>query len=119
MYPSPSDLLATLQRALQDEREGVRNLDLAAIERANETKQNVLWLLREMPNTLQGRQPIYDAIDSVRTQLHDNLTMMTRARAEVRAIVQHRKQLRSGIREANDAPPTPDAASTETLESSG
>jgi hypothetical protein len=118
MYPSPSDLLAALHQALHDEREGVRNLDLEAIQRANETKQNILWLLREMPKTVEDRQPLYDAVDSARTALQDNLVLMTKAHAEVRAIVAHRKQLRSEIRETNGSAPE-SASAIAPLKSSG
>jgi hypothetical protein len=76
------DLLTTMRRAIADEREAIRHLDVLGIARASDMKEAVLARLRDTPPA--ERAPLYAALDGLKADLHCNLILLTHARAYLR-----------------------------------
>jgi len=72
------ELIRTMRAALDDEREGLRRLDAAAVTRATRSKESVLQSL--MMTVPAERGPLLAALAELHAEMQQNLRLLAHAR---------------------------------------
>ena len=79
---TPDELQTTMRRALHDEREGIRHLDIDAVTRATVAKENILFVLHLSSGS--ERLPLLAALAEMSSELQENLLLLAHARDVLR-----------------------------------
>lgn len=75
---TPDELIQTMREVLEQERDGIRRLDAAAVTTATERKEQIMKTLLDTPAT--ERVPLISALGELRNELRRNLVLLAHAR---------------------------------------
>ena len=79
---TPDELIQTMRETLEQERDGIRRLDVAAVTKATARKEEIMKNLLEAPPA--ERAPLITALGELRNDLRRNLVLLAHARDYLR-----------------------------------
>lgn len=82
---TPDELTRTMREVLEQERDGIRRLDVVAVTEATSRKEEIIKSLIEAPP--EERAPLVAALGELRNDLRRNLVLLAHARDYLRDAV--------------------------------
>ncbi len=86
------DVARALRSALETERDAIRRLDVAAVEEASKTKEEILAAIRATPPS--ERAGLMNALAPLRSDLRRNLVLLAHARDSLRGALESARKTR-------------------------